>query len=118
MLHLELPADRVAQVAAEHGGTPNTWFVAFLARLVHATGRFPGEPVPVALPVSTRGEDDPRANSTKIARVTIPADVLATRDLGWVRAATKEAYTAVGQVGAGGGARCRSSWCRCCPTPS
>lgn len=98
VLHLELPADRVAQVAAEHGGTPNTWFVVFLARLVHATGRFPGEPVPVALPVSTRGEDDPRANSTKIARVTIPADVLATRDLGWVRAATKEAYTAVGRA--------------------
>ncbi|MEU4385123.1 hypothetical protein [Promicromonospora sp. NPDC023805] len=98
VLHLELPADRVAQVAAEHGGTPNTWFVAFLARLVHASGRFPGEPVPVALPVSTRGDDDPRANSTKIARVTIPADVLATRDLGWVRAATKEAYTAVGRA--------------------
>ncbi|MEV0953353.1 hypothetical protein [Promicromonospora sp. NPDC050249] len=98
VLHLELPAGRVAQVAAEHGGTPNTWFVAFLARLVHATGRFPGEPVPVALPVSTRGEDDPRANSTKIARVTIPADVLAMRDLGWVRAATKEAYTAVGRA--------------------
>jgi diacylglycerol O-acyltransferase len=98
VLHLELPADRVAQVAAEHGGTPNTWFVAFLARLVHATGRFPGEPVPVALPVSTRVDDDPRANSTKIARITIPADVLATRDLGWVRAATKEAYTAVGRA--------------------
>lgn len=98
VLHVELPADRVAQVAAEHGGTPNTWFVAFLARLVHATGRFPGQPVPVALPVSTRGEDDPRANSTKIARVTIPADVLATRDLGWVRAATKEAYNAVSRA--------------------
>ncbi|GAA4700963.1 hypothetical protein APR04_000164 [Promicromonospora umidemergens] len=96
VLHLELPADRVAQAAAGHGGTPNTWFVAFLARLVHATGRFPGEPVPVALPVSTRGEEDPRANSTKIARVTVPADVLAARDLGWVRAAAKEAYTAVG----------------------
>ncbi|WP_211240039.1 hypothetical protein, partial [Promicromonospora kroppenstedtii] len=64
--------------------------------LVHATGRFLGEPVPVALPVSTRDADDPRANSTKIARVTIPADVLAHRDLGWVRAAAKEAYTAVG----------------------
>lgn len=97
VLHLELPSERVARAAAEHGGTPNTWFVAFLARLVHATGRFPGEPVPVALPVSTRGEDDPRANSTKIARVTIPADVLAARDLGWVRAAAKEAYTAVGR---------------------
>ncbi|MEU4362311.1 hypothetical protein [Promicromonospora sp. NPDC023987] len=97
VLHLELPADRVARAAAEHGGTPNTWFVAFLARLVHATGRFPGEPVPVALPVSTRGEEDPRANSTKIARVTVPADVLAARDLGWVRAAAKEAYTAVGR---------------------
>lgn len=97
VLHLELPADRVVQAAAEHGGTPNTWFVAFLARLVHATGRFPGEPVPVALPVSVRGEEDARANSTKIARVTVPADVLAARDLGWVRAAAKEAYTAVGQ---------------------
>ncbi|MFD6446938.1 hypothetical protein ACFWEJ_17655 [Promicromonospora sp. NPDC060204] len=98
VLHVELPADQVTQAAAAHGGTPNTWFVAFLARLVHATGRFPGEPVPVALPVSTRGADDPRANSTKIARVTIPADVLAHRDLGWVRAAAKEAYTAVGQA--------------------
>jgi hypothetical protein len=97
VLHLELPTDRVARAAAEHGGTPNTWFVAFLARLVHATGRFPGEPVPVALPVSTRGAEDPRANSTKIARVTVPADVLAARDLGWVRAAAKEAYTAVGR---------------------
>lgn len=98
VLHVELPSDQVTQAAAAHGGTPNTWFVAFLARLVHATGRFPGEPVPVALPVSTRDADDPRANSTKIARVTIPADVLAHRDLGWVRAAAKEAYTAVGQA--------------------
>ncbi|MGW2095355.1 hypothetical protein [Promicromonospora sukumoe] len=98
VLHVELPADQVTQAAAAHGGTPNTWFVAFLARLVRATGRFPGEPVPVALPVSTRGADDPRANSTKIARVTIPADVLAHRDLSWVRAAAKEAYTAVGQA--------------------
>ena len=48
-----------------------------------------------------RGEDDPRANSTRIARVTIPADVLAARDLGWVRAAAKEAYTAVGGSEAG-----------------
>ncbi len=101
VLHVELPSDQVAAAAAEHGGTPNTWFVTFLARLVHATGRFPGEPVPVALPVSTRGADDPRANSTKIARVTIPADVLAHRDLGWVRAAAKEAYTAVGQAAPG-----------------
>lgn len=98
VLHVELPSERVAEAAAEHGGTPNTWFVAFLARLVQATGRFPGEPVPVALPVATRGEDDPRANSTKIARVTIPADVLAARDLGWVRAAAKEAYAAVGRT--------------------
>lgn len=98
VLHVELPSERVAEVAAERGGTPNTWFVAFLARLVHATGRFPGEPVPVALPVATRGPDDPRANSTKIARVTVPADVLAARDLGWVRAAAKEAYAAVGEA--------------------
>lgn len=101
VLHVELPSDQVARAAAEHGGTPNTWFMAFLARLVHATGRFAGEPVPVALPVSTRGPDDPRANSTKIARVTIPADVLAKRDLGWVRAAAKEAYTAVAQTAPG-----------------
>ncbi|MFC8798914.1 hypothetical protein ACFT2C_14355, partial [Promicromonospora sp. NPDC057138] len=98
VLHVELPSEQVAEAAAEHGGTPNTWFVAFLARLVHASGRFPGEPVPVALPVATRGEDDPRANSTKIARVTIPADVLAARDLGWLRVAAKEAYAAVGQA--------------------
>ncbi|MFC7025042.1 hypothetical protein ACFQHV_18025, partial [Promicromonospora thailandica] len=98
VLHVELPSERVAEAAAERGGTPNTWFVAFLARLVHATGRFPGEPVPVALPVATRAPDDPRANSTKIARVTIPADVLDARDLGWVRSAAKEAYAAVGQA--------------------
>ncbi|MFI9487194.1 hypothetical protein ACIG47_12460 [Promicromonospora sp. NPDC052451] len=98
VLHVELPSDRVAEAAAERGGTPNTWFVAFLARLVHATGRFPGEPVPVALPVATREPDDPRANSTKIARVTLPAEVLSARDLGWVRAAAKEAYAAVGQA--------------------
>lgn len=98
VLHVELPSERVAEAAAERGGTPNTWFVTFLARLVHATGRFPGEPVPVALPVATRGPDDPRANSTKIARVTLPADVLDARDLGWVRTAAKEAYAAVGQA--------------------
>jgi diacylglycerol O-acyltransferase len=101
VLHVDLPSDQVNRAATEHGGTPNTWFIAFLARLVHATGRFPGEPVPVALPVATRGPDDPRANSTKIARVTIPADVLARRDLGWIRAATKGAYTAVGQTAPG-----------------
>src|SRR5690606_29302679 len=97
VLHVELPPERVAAAAAQRGGTPNTWFVAFLARLVHPSRRFRGQPVPVAPPVATRGPDDPRANSTKIARVTVPADVLAARDLGWVRAAAKEAYAAVGR---------------------
>jgi len=94
----EVDAARVADVAAAYGGTTNSWFVAAAARLSHAVGRIPtDQAVPVALPVSARGADDPRANATRIARVRLAPEVLGGRDgladLAAVRAACKAAYT-------------------------
>ncbi|MDQ1106450.1 hypothetical protein QE405_003734 [Nocardioides zeae] len=93
---VELPSAEVAHAARAHGGSQNAWFVAVAAGLVHRTGRVgPHEPVPVALPVSTRTPDDPRANATRIARVQVDPALLEHRDLGGVRAACRSAYEAV-----------------------
>lgn len=93
----ELPTGDVREVARTHGGTQNSWFVAVAAGLVRRTGRFAGTDarVPVALPVSTRGEDDPRGNATRIARAHLAVDDLQRRDLAVVRAACRAAYTAL-----------------------
>ncbi|NPC96343.1 hypothetical protein [Nocardioides sp. zg-DK7169] len=90
---LELAASDVDRVAAAHGGTVNAWFAALTAGVAM---RVLGEaPVPVALPVSTRTPDDPRANATRIARVEVHPTDLARRDLAAVRARSRAAYAAL-----------------------
>jgi len=99
---VELSAADVDRVAAEHGGTVNAWFAALTAGVASRVLDQRGAPVPVALPVSTRGTDDPRANATRIARVEVhPAD-LDRRDLAAVRARCRTAYAALDEdAGAG-----------------
>ncbi|MCR6030949.1 hypothetical protein GGQ22_05780 [Nocardioides sp. zg-579] len=104
----EVSAVEVADVAARHGGTPNTWFVALVAG-VAARLRGTDAPIPVALPVATREPGDLRANATRIARASIspapsadpavPEDPAAL-DLTAVRAACKDAYRRLAQAAA------------------
>jgi len=102
-LTLELDSADIAAVAARHGGSPNAWFVAAMARLLVAIGHVPahGGPVPISLPMSEFEPGDTRANSTRITRVEVDRDALEARDLAVVKAACKEAYAALSAAGAG-----------------
>ncbi|TYL46267.1 hypothetical protein FXB39_14010 [Nocardioides sp. BGMRC 2183] len=95
---VELDAPAAEQMAADHGGTVNTWFVALAAGLVRRTGRFDGESVPVALPVSTREPEDLRGNTTRIARVQVEPTSARGRRLDGVRVACREAFAALGEA--------------------
>lgn len=87
----------VEAAAARHGGTLNTWFVALSASLVVSAGiTDEDEPVLVALPVTARGDDDPRANATRIARVAVDPGDLRRHDLAPLRAGCREAYAKLG----------------------
>ena len=92
---LELSAPEVDRVAAAHGGSVNAWFATLVAGVAGRVLGRPDDPVPVALPVSTRGADDPRANATRIARVEVLASHVAQRDLAAVRARCRTAYAAL-----------------------
>ena len=97
----ELDTEAVAAVASRHGGSSNAWFVAVAASLLEAIGHTAAEgPIPVSLPVSGF-TGDARANSTRIARVEVPRDALACRDLAAIKAACKAAYTRLDNAGPG-----------------
>ncbi len=87
----------VEAAAARHGGTLNTWFVALGASLVVTAGITDEDgPVVVALPVTARGADDPRANATRIARVAVDPRDLRHHDLAPLRAGCRQAYAELG----------------------
>lgn len=100
---VEVDTDALERIATERGGSTNTWFVLAMARLLEAIGHVPadGGPVPVSLPISDFKPGDTRSNSTRITRVEVPRDVLATRDLAIVKALCKEAYAGISAAGAG-----------------
>ncbi|OLT39989.1 hypothetical protein BJF85_06475 [Saccharomonospora sp. CUA-673] len=85
-----------ARIAKSHGGSTNTLFSAMLTRMTAATG---ADPIPVALPVSARSDDDVRSNTTRIAQAAFPADALAGRDLGTLKDESKRAYRALAAAG-------------------
>ncbi|KAA1376546.1 hypothetical protein [Aeromicrobium fastidiosum] len=94
---VECSTAQIAEAAARHGGSPNTWFVAVAAALASTSGiAVAGRPVRVALPVSARTPDDIRSNATRIAHVDVEAGVPVARDLTDVRTRCKQAYSALG----------------------
>ena len=102
-LVVEVGTDALAAVAARHGGSTNSWFVAVMGRLMAAIGHVPadGGPVPVSLPLSDFRPGDTRSNSTRMTRVEVPRPVLEARDLAVVKALCKEAYAGLAAAGAG-----------------
>ncbi|MEP9383238.1 hypothetical protein [Nocardioides sp. KR10-350] len=102
-LTVELETGAIADVAARHGGSSNSWFVAVMARLLVTIGHVPedGGPVPVSLPMSEFRPGDTRSNSTRVTRVEVPREALADRDLAVVKALCKEAYTRLATAGTG-----------------
>lgn len=78
------------------GGSGNTLFVAFAARLAHRMGRVlpDGNSVTVVLPVSDRAVDDDRANALTSVTLTVDGHAVAD-DLSGVRADVKGLLTSL-----------------------
>lgn len=78
------------------GGSGNTLFVAFAARLAHRMGRVlpDGNSVTVVLPVSDRAVDDDRANALTSITLTVDGHAVAA-DLSGVRADVKGLLTSL-----------------------
>jgi hypothetical protein len=93
----ECDTGELAAVAQRHGGSVNTLFAAALARIACTAAGRPDDagPVKVALPVSGRTEDDPRANVTKIAMAWLDPRALGDRDLTPLKQECKRAYGAL-----------------------
>lgn len=88
---VECDSAELARTAAARGGSPNSLFVAALARVAATAGCADGI-VPAALPVSGRETGDARANSTRIAVAGLDRSVLDQHDLAAVKAECKHAY--------------------------
>lgn len=82
------------RVAAAHGGTANTLFIAVIAGLLRSSGYAPlGDTVKVGIPVDRRdGPGDDRANATAGVSITLTDNPVAGGDLGGIRRSCKEAY--------------------------
>lgn len=82
--------------ACDLGGSSNTLFVAFAARLATRAGRVApdGHTVTVVLPVSERGTDDTRANALTSITVAVNGETV-TDDLSGPRAAVKAGLTSL-----------------------
>jgi hypothetical protein len=84
--------------AHELGGSSNTLFIAFAARLARGIGRLhpDGTTVTVVLPVSERGAEDDRANA--LTSITLDVDSReATDDMSRVRADIKNQLRSLAQ---------------------
>src|SRR5271168_505789 len=80
--------------AKRRGGTINSLFGAFAAKLAERLGRVNGATVTLAIPVSERTVGDQRANA--LTSLTISVDpTRVTEDLGEVRAKTKQGLRAL-----------------------
>lgn len=79
--------------AAARGGSANTLFIAVLGEILLASGRVGADaPFKVSLPVSTRGEDDDRANATTGVSIAVSPSGDRVTDLPAIRAACKRAF--------------------------
>ncbi|MCK8613646.1 hypothetical protein [Gordonia sp. C13] len=89
-----IPAGDWDRVATEHGGTPNTLFIAVVSGLLRSSGRSPlGTPIKVGVPVDRRaGEEDNRTNAIAGVSVYLTDEPVPGGDLTGVRAACKAAF--------------------------
>ncbi|SDU51846.1 hypothetical protein [Gordonia westfalica] len=89
-----IPAGEWDRVAAEHGGTSNTLFIAVVSGLLRSSGRSPlGTPIKVGVPVDRReGEEDTRTNAIAGVSVFLADEPVPGGDLTGVRAACKAAF--------------------------
>jgi hypothetical protein len=99
----EFDTETMTKIAAEHGGSTNAWFINVVADLLVRIDHVPVDrgDVPVSLPMSDFQPGDVRANSTRVAMVEVPRDVLDRRDLAEIKKLSKAAYIRLGQAGPG-----------------
>ncbi|TQL68202.1 hypothetical protein FB381_2091 [Nocardioides albertanoniae] len=99
----EFDTETMMKVAAEHGGSTNAWFINVVADLLVSIDHVPVDrgDVPVSLPMSDFQPGDVRSNSTRVAMVEVPRDVLERRDLAAIKQLSKAAYIRLGQAGPG-----------------
>uniref|UniRef100_UPI003D9045DA hypothetical protein n=1 Tax=Gordonia sp. B7-2 TaxID=3420932 RepID=UPI003D9045DA len=90
---LTIRSDAFRSAASASGGTPNSLFVAIMVGALERTGRIhPGEAIGLSLPMSTRTDNDRRANATTGVTAAIVVDDDRYRDLGAIRTACKSAF--------------------------
>lgn len=92
---VDFARDDWSRVAAEHGGTSNSLFIAITTALTVAAGRATWEnEVELTIPMSRRGELDVdlRANSTTGLALAIPTDAARRKDLATIRELAKDIY--------------------------
>ncbi len=89
-----IPAGDWDRVAADHGGTSNTLFIAVVSGLLRSGGRSPlGTPIKVGVPVDRReGEEDTRTNAIAGVSVFLTDEPVPGGDLAGIRAACKAAF--------------------------
>ncbi|MCR8898510.1 MULTISPECIES: glycosyltransferase [Gordonia] len=88
-----VPTDVWERVAAEHGGTSNTMFIAAVSGLLRSSGFAPrGVPIKVGVPVDQREGDDERRNAIAGVSVYLADEPVAGGDLGGIRGACKAAF--------------------------
>lgn len=82
------------RVAAAHGGTANTLFIAAVTGLLRSSGHAPlGDPIKVGVPVDRReGAGDDRANAIAGVSLHLTGEPVPGHDLGPLRAACKDAF--------------------------
>ncbi len=86
-------SDLFDAAALRAGGTPNTLFVAIVLGVLEKSGRVGlGDEVSISLPVSTRGDDDQRANASSAATAAVTVSATRYDDLAPLRRSCKEAY--------------------------
>ena len=94
---VSVDSDVWKKVAAEHGGTPNSLFIAVIAGVLRSSGCAPlGAPIKVGIPVSQRTDGDDRANATAGVSVTLTDEPVPGGTLQHIRQQSKAAFTSLG----------------------
>jgi hypothetical protein len=94
---VSVDSDVWAKIAGEHGGTPNSLFIAVISGVLRSSGYAPlGRSVKVGIPVSHRGEGDDRGNATAGVAVDLTDDPIPGGDLAGIRGECKAAFTRLG----------------------
>ena len=93
---VSVDSDVWTKVAAEHGGTSNSLFIAVISGVLRSSGCAPlGVPIKVGIPVSQRTDGDDRANATAGVSVTLTDEPVPGGTLRHIRQQCKAAFTAL-----------------------